>query len=123
MFSLPFALTEQRGTLELDGETLYNKGNLGAAVDRIFAEFNFPEFVDMPVFDLSFQVLQDGFLPKAVLARGKDFSDEKVAKFHLEESQSYPANTRYYGLNLSTFSLSNQEVLEYEDADELPKIA
>ena len=122
LFSLPFALTEQRGTLELDGETLYNKGNLGAAVDRIFAEFNFPEFVDMPVFDLSFQVLQDGFLPKAVLARGKDFSDEKVAKFHLEESQSYPANTRYYGLNLSTFSLSNRKILEYEESDELPQI-
>ncbi len=122
LFSLPFALTEQLGTLDLNGETLYNKGNLGAAVDRIFAEFSYPEFIDMPVFDLSFQVLQDGFLRKAILARGKDFSEGKVAKFYLEESQSYPANTRYYGLNLSTFSLSNRDILGYEESDELPQI-
>jgi hypothetical protein len=122
LFSLPFALTEQRGVLELTGETLYNKGSLGAAVDRIFAEFSIPEFVDMPVFDLSFQVLQDGFLPKAIPAKGKDFSEEKVAKFYLEESQSYPANTRFYGLNLFNFSLSNQEILDYRESAELPQI-
>ena len=122
LFSLPFALTEQRGSLKMDGETLYNKGNLGAAVDRIFSEFSFPEFVDMPVFDLNFDVIQDGFLPQTARARGKDFSEEKVAKFYLEESQSYPANTRFYTLNLSSFSLSNQDILAYQESADLPQI-
>ena len=122
LFSLPFALTEQRGTLKMDGETLYNKGNLGAAVDRIFSEFSFPEFVEVPVFDLNFDMIQDGFLPQTTRARGKDFSEEKVAKFYLEESQSFPANRRFYTLNLSSFSLSNQDILEYEESADLPQI-
>lgn len=122
LFSLPFALTEQRGTLKMDGETLYNKGNLGAAVDRIFSEFSFPEFVEVPVFDLNFDMIQDGFLPQTTRARGKDFSEKKVAKFYLEESQSFPANRRFYTLNLSSFSLSNQDILEYEESADLPQI-
>ena len=122
LFSLPFALTEQRGTLELDGKTSYNNGNLGTAVDRIFAEFSFPEFVDMPVFDLNFDVVQDGFLRKTTRAIGKDFSEEKVAKFYLEESQSYPANSRFYKLNLYSFGLSNQEISEYKESASLPQI-
>tara|TARA_B100000575_G_scaffold262752_1_gene237391 strand:- start:5693 stop:6913 length:1221 start_codon:yes stop_codon:yes gene_type:complete len=122
LFSLPFALTEQLGTLELDGRTLYNNGNLGTAIDRIFAEFSFPEFVDMPIFDLNFDVVQDGFLRRARRALGKDFSEEKVAKFYLEESQSYPANSRFYNVNLYNFGLSNQEILEYRESDGLPRI-
>ena len=122
LFSLPFALTEQRGTLKLDGKTLYNNGNFGTAVDRIFAEYSFPEFVDMPVFDLNFDVVQDGFLRKTTRAIGKDFSEEKVAKFYLEETQSYPANLRFYKLNLYSFSLSNQEISEYKESTSLPQI-
>ena len=122
LFSLPFALTEQRGTLELNGKTLYNKKYLGIAVDRIFAEFSFPEFVEMPVFDLNFDVIQDGFLRNATRATGKDFSEEKVAKFYLEESQGYLANSRFYKLNLYSISLSNQEILEYQESNGLPQI-
>ena len=122
LFNLPFIITEQQVDLMVESETLYNSGSFGGAKERLFYEFGLPEFVDMPVFDLDMHVYQDGFLRTSVPARGKDFSQDKLGRFYLEESQAFPAFTRFYSLGLQGLTLRNEEILAYEEDPELPRI-
>lgn len=122
LFNLPFVVTEQKIDLLVESETLFNSGSYGAARERLFYEFNLPDFVDMPVFDLDLQIFQDGFIRKTTWARGKDFSEEKIGRFYLENDQAFPANTRFYSLSLQDLTLRNKEIFSYEDNPTLPII-
>lgn len=116
LFSLPFFVTENEGELLINTETLFNQGNDGAAIDQLFGEFIYPEFIEFPQFDLSYSFVQNRFWKQSKRANQTSFTTEGKTEFHLSRQNSFPANFDFSALNLSELSLSNSKIYNFEPA-------
>ena len=122
LFSLPFFVTEEIGDLAVNIETVYNIGPGGAAVDQPFGVFVYPEFVDFPLFDLSYSFIQNRFWKKARTPAQISVANEGRAEFHLSRPNSFAANFELTGLDLTSISAKSPKVYAYQPGYTPPRI-
>lgn len=122
LFSLPFFITEKEGELLTQAETVFNQRLDGSAIDQLFGEFIYPEFVEFPQFDLSYSFVQNRFWKNAKQARQTSFTTKGKTEFHLSRENSFPANFDFSSLNLSELSLQNTQIYNFEPALIPPKV-
>ena len=120
LFSLPFFVAEREGEITSWVETDYNAGARFEALDRPFSEFEYPEFIEFPEFDLSFKFVQNRFWGDAKQSENYDFSEEGRTQFHLSRENAFPANFDFIGLNLNTFTQNNSKIIEWRPDLEPP---
>lgn len=121
LFNLPFFISENEGTLITETEVIFNQGPNGAAIDQLFGEFTYPEFVEFPQFDLSYSFVQNRFWNKVKDAKEISFTNNGKTEFHLSRSNSFPANFDFTSLDLSELSLLNPQIYNFEPAHIPPK--
>jgi hypothetical protein len=113
LFSLPFFVTENAGSISSWVETNYNAGSRYEALDRPFSEFVYPDFIEFPEFDLSFKFVQNRFWGDARTSDSYDFTEEDRSQFYLDTDKAFAANFDFIGLNLNSFSQNNNEIIEW----------
>ncbi|GAB5408671.1 MAG: DUF5103 domain-containing protein [Balneolaceae bacterium] len=114
LFSIPFFVTENKGELETEIETIFNQGTNGNTIDQIFGEFIYPDFIEFPQFDLSYSFVQNRFWKKAKNVDQTSFTTKGKTEFHLSRANSFNANFDFSSLNLSELSLQNPQIYNFE---------
>lgn len=122
LFSLPFFVTENEGELTIVDETLFNQRNDGSAIDQLFGEFLYPEFVEFPQFDLSYSFVQNRFWKESKIASQTSFTTQGKTEFHLTRQNSFSSNFDFSFLNLSELSLQNSQIYNFEPARIPPRV-
>ncbi|MEX2602613.1 MAG: type IX secretion system plug protein domain-containing protein [Gracilimonas sp.] len=113
LFSLPFFVTEDEGEINSWVETVYNAGPRYGAIDQPFSEFEYPDFIDFPEFDLSFYFAQNRFWGDIKQSKNYDFNEEDYTQFHLSRENAFPANFDFIGLNLDSFSVYGSQIIDW----------
>ncbi len=114
LFSLPFFVSEQEGEQTHYVETLFNQGNDGGALDQLFGEYSYPDFIEFPQFNLSYSFAQNRFWGQAKEADQSSFVEEGVTEFHLSRRNSFSANFDFTRLDLSNLSLQNPDIFSID---------
>ncbi len=117
LFSLPFFVTENVGDLHPDIETFFNSGPFGTAMDQISGTYFYPDFVEFPQFNLSYQVAQNRFWRENNTPRQTNFVTEGQTSFRLTRDQFMPAYVEFNTLDLRRLSLQNPQIFGYERAE------
>lgn len=122
LFSLPFYVAEDEGELTTKAEVVFNAGTDGSAIDQLFGEYEYPEFVEFPQFELSYAFVQNRFWGKARKVDQVSNVKTGLSEFHLSRDNSFPANFDFASLDLSRLSTQNSEIISYQPAEIPPKV-
>lgn len=122
LFSLPFFVTENAGTMVSEVETNYNAGQRFNAVDRPFSLYKYPDFVEFPQFDLSFYFVQNRFWGDTRRSENYDFSEEGKAQYHLSSENAFAANYDFIRLDLTNFSIYGRDIIDWFPGKNPPEI-
>lgn len=122
LFSLPFLVSEDIGSLDTRIETLFARGQDLRAEDQPFSRYQYPDFVDFPQFDLSFVYVQNQFWGRSKPVNTFDTSSPEEVHFHLSREDAYLSNYEFNKLDLRNFSVDGQQILEIQQEEIPPKI-
>lgn len=117
LFSLPFFVTENKGELQPTTETVFNAGPLGAAMDQLSGTYIYPDFIEFPQFDLSYQFAQNRFWVTAVAPNQTNFIQPGSTSFRTTRDQLFPAYPEFNTLDLRQLNLQNPQIFAYERAE------
>lgn len=122
LFSLPFFVTEDKGSLSTEIQTRYVRRDDLRPQHQLFSRFGYPDFVEMPRFDLSFYYVQNQFWGRARQVTIFDTATPGEVNFHLQSSEAFLANFEFNKLDLTSFSTDGERILEIDRRTIPPKI-
>lgn len=122
LFSLPFFITENKGGIQTRVERLFAQRDDGRPIDQLFSTYSYPNFVEYPQFDLSMSFVQNQFWGRMQKAGFLDTITPGKLQGHLERSNAFVGNYEFKFLDLRTFDVDGQEILEYQPGVTPPKI-
>lgn len=122
LFSLPFFITENEGNIQTRVERLYAKRDDGRPLDQLFSTYKYPDFVEYPQFDLSMSFVQNQFWGRMHKADFIDTITPGELQGHIQRNNAYLGNYEFKFLDLRTFDIDGQEILEYQPGLMPPKI-
>lgn len=109
LFSLPFFVTEDRGSLSAEITEHFWDSRFPS--HQVFTEYQFPEFVSMPLVDIDIQVVQNQFWGRSRLATERDISSPGRVRLHLNRDDSFPGQYEFRPLLIDDiFSISRDVV-------------
>jgi hypothetical protein len=122
LFSLPFFITENEGSIQTRVERLFAQHDDGRPLDQLFSTYQYPDFVEYPQFDLSISFVQNRFWGRMKTAGFLDTITPGELQGYIERNNAYVGNYEFKFLDLSTFDVDGQEILEYQPGVTPPKI-
>ncbi len=122
LFSIPFFVTENEGTLDTRIETFYAQRNDGRPIDQPFGTYRYPNFVEYPQFDLSMSFVQNRFWGRMRTAGFLDTITPNELNGRLEREHAYIGNYEFKTLDLRSFDADGRKILEYRPGNTPPDI-
>jgi len=122
LFSIPFFVTENEGTLDTRIETIFAQRDDGRPMDQPFCTYRYPDFVAYPQFDLSMSFVQDRFWGHMQTADFLDTITPDVLNGRLERNNAYLGNYEFKTLDLRSFDADGQQIVEYRPGHTPPDI-
>ncbi|MDR8390398.1 DUF5103 domain-containing protein [Aliifodinibius sp. S!AR15-10] len=114
LFSLPFFVTEEKGELQTRIETEFARREDLREQDRPFSQYRYPNFVEMPQFDLSFQYVQNQFWGRAKQVEHFDTSTPGQVHFHLAQDEAFLGDYEFNSLDIRSFTADGARILSYQ---------
>lgn len=122
LFSIPFFVTENKGTLNSRVERLFAQREDGRPLDQLFSTYHYPDFVEYPQFDLSISYVQNRFWGQMRKAGYLDTITPGQLGGRLEREQAYIGNYEFKTLDLESFEPDGRQILEYRPGHIPPKV-
>lgn len=122
LFSYPFFVTENEGSLETEIEQLFVQRRDGRSLDQPFSTYRYPAFVEFPQFDLSFYYTQNQFWGRTRQTQAFDTSTPGSVSFHLTRNDAFIAGYDFKLLDLQTLDPDGRRILEHRPETTPPKI-
>lgn len=119
LFTLPFFVTENKGSLETRIESLFVRRDDLRPEDQPFSRYRYPDFVEFPQFDLSYIYVQNRFWGRYRVVDNSDTSTPEVVNFHLSRDRAFLANYEFNTLDLRSLRTDGQQILEVQQ-EEIP---
>ncbi len=121
LFSLPFFVTEQVGKTEIEYETLNEIKYNSRYQHQFFVFYDVPDNLQIPEFNVSTYMVQDGQLKNSKELDIKDLSraNEGIIRYHHGRENLFIANYDHQKLNLRKLE-ENQEIRFVEERRALP---
>jgi len=116
LFSLPFFVTENKGSLETRIEPLFVQREDLRAEDQLFSRYSYPEFVEFPQFDLSFVYSQNQFWGRSKTAEYFDTASPEEVQFHLGREDAFLGNYEFNTIDLSGLDTDGERILEVDQS-------
>ncbi|TNE73094.1 DUF5103 domain-containing protein [bacterium] len=123
MFSLPFFITEQIGTTEINYETLNEIQYPSRYQHQFFVDYTGGKEIYMPEFNISMLMIQDGRFGETKNLDIKDISkmNEGKVQFHHSRDDLFIANYDHLKLDIRSFD-ENRKVRFVEEKAGLPPV-
>lgn len=122
LFSLPFFVTEDKGSLETRIESIFvRRGDLRPE-DQPFSRYRYPDFVEFPQFDLSYMYVQNQFWGRYRLVDNSDTSTPETVHFHLSRDRAFLGNYEFNALDLRSLSADGRQILEVKQGEIPPEV-
>lgn len=110
LFSLPFFVTEDRGSLS--AEIVEHFWETRFPHHQVFTEYQFPEFVSMPLIDIDVHVVQNQFWGRSRLTSERDISSPGRVRLHLNREDSFPGRYEFRPLLIDDIFSISRDVIE-----------
>ncbi len=122
LFSLPFFVSEGKGSIKSNIETLYaGSGNHGTT-DQLFSVYEQPKEVMFPQFDLTFSYVQNRLWNNYIIPTEIDISSSAQIRFYSSRSQSFNANFDYIYLDLTNLNIDSRKIMDWQPEFTPPRI-
>ncbi len=122
LFSLPFFVTEDVGSITSNSETVYNSGSSYSSINQLFSEYEYPEGITMPQFDLTFSFVQNRFWGSSITPTEKDMSNPGKIRFYTARRNSFSAEFDFIPLDLSELNIDNWRIVDWQPEFTPPRI-
>lgn len=122
LFSMPFFVSEDTGNAQIQIEKLFAQRDDGRSLDQLFSSYRYPPFVDFPQFDLSISFVQNQFWGRTREAEFLDTSSPGEINGHIGRDNAFIGNYEFKALDLRTFDVDGQEIIEYQPEVTPPRI-
>ena len=122
MFSMPFFVTENEGSIRSQVETRTTPRAEGRISHRPRSIFELPDFVTTPQFDLQFYYVQNQFWGRARSANELDTSTEGEVLFEMRQENSFVGDYEFQFLDLTELTQQASQILEYRPAEIPPRV-
>lgn len=122
LFTYPFFVTENKGTLETQIEQLFAQRRDGRSLDQPFSTYRYPTFVELPQFELSFYYSQNQYWGRMKETRSFDTSTPAEIAFHLPRDDAFIADYDFKLLDLRTLDPDGEKILEHRPETTPPQI-
>jgi hypothetical protein len=122
LFSLPFFVMENRGSIASRVESLTVPRRDLRISHRPVSRYSLPDFVDQPQFDLEFYYVQNQFWGRSRRAAELDFSAPGEVHFEMDRNRPFIGDYEFLELRLDDLSLSNTQVLETRPNEIPPRL-
>lgn len=120
LFSVPFFVSEDRGTLTTGVETLYAQRTDLRELDRLYSEYRYPTMVELPRFDLTFVYIQNRFWGRGRVVRQVDTSTPGAVTFQLMRDDAFLGDYEFNTVDIRRFS--GERILSYQPEFTPPRI-
>jgi len=122
LFSLPFFVTEQVGELTSKIETIYNSGSSFAAIDQLFSNYKYPDEVEFPQFELSFEFIQNRFWGNSIKTKTFDITTPGKIRFYTLRENSFSSSFDFIPLDLSDLNINLDKIEDWQPEFIPPRI-
>ncbi|REL38282.1 DUF5103 domain-containing protein [Rhodohalobacter sp. SW132] len=122
MFSMPFFITENEGSIRSQVETRTVPRQDGRISHRPRSVFELPDFVTTPQFDLEFYYIQNQFWGRARQAQELDTSTQGEVLFEMRQENSFTGDYEFQQLDLTDLTLQAPQILEYNPTEIPPRV-
>jgi len=122
LFSMPFFITEDRGSLTSRIERLYAQQRDGRSLHQPFFTYRIPPIVEYPQFDLSASFAPNQFWGQMQKTDYTDTITPGELSGHLSRNHSFIGNYELKYLDLRSFDPDGRQILEYNPAQTPPEI-
>lgn len=122
LFSMPFFISEERGSINSHVETLFAQRKDGRPLAQMFSTYHYPEFVEYPQFDLSMSFVQNQFWGRMQKSGFLDTISPGELNGHTGRDNAFIANYEFKVLDLRSFNADGQHILEYQPGVTPPKV-
>lgn len=122
LFSMPFFITENTGDISTRIEMLYAQRSDGRPLAQPFTTYLYPDFVEYPQFDLSISFAHNQFWGRMREAGFLDTISPGKLNGHLQRRDAFVGNYEFKLLDLRSFDVDGQRILEYQPEPTPPRI-
>jgi hypothetical protein len=122
LFSLPFFVHENAGSLDMELEELYGLDARFRIHHQPFARFRYPSYIVSPVTDLDVYFVQNRFWGRARRADEYDMSESGVLRTYLSRPESFIGVYEFRPLDLRRFDAAGPEVVEVRSGTIPPQV-
>lgn len=122
LFSLPFFVTEQAGVIVSRTETVFNSGSSGEAIDQLFSIYEYPDNVEFPQFDLSFEFVQNRFWGRSITTKSFDTTEKNKIRFYTPRNNSFSSSFDFTPLDLTYLGINVDRIKDWQPEKTPPKV-
>lgn len=122
LFTLPFFVSEEKGNLSTEVETHYaNRSDLRRR-HRLVVTYNYPDFVEMPRYDLSVYFAPNQFWGQGRQVGNLSTSDPGSIYVRQNDGEAFLADFSFISLDLSDLDTDQTQILELDESLDPPKV-
>jgi hypothetical protein len=122
LFSVPFMLFEDLGTVEFSIEELFGLDSHHFQHHQPFATYIHPDFVLMPDQDISIYFIQNQFWGRAREATIRDLSESDRIRMHISRNEAFPGSYEFRPLSMQNIDNLAVDFIEVRKDTEPPTI-
>jgi len=122
LFSMPFFVTENEGSIRSQVETRIVPRVEGRISHRPRSIFETPDFVTTPQFDLEFYYVQNQFWGRARQATELDTSTEGEVLFEMRQERQFVGDYEFQFLSLTELTQQARQIFEYAPTEIPPRV-
>ncbi|MCH8558693.1 MAG: DUF5103 domain-containing protein [Balneolia bacterium] len=120
LFSLPFFVMEDRGRLDASVSEFFQGRNF--PYHQIFAEYYFPNFVNLPLTDIDIYFVQNQFWGRSKRASQRDVSSPDYIRLHNDRNEGFPGRYEFRPLHIDDIYSISRDVIEVSPDRDPPLI-
>lgn len=122
LFSVPFFVSEQAGTISSGIETLFNSGENFSAQDQLFSVYEYPAEVEFPQFDLSFEFVQNRFWGSSKSTQTFDITTPDKIRFYTKRDNSFSSSFDFIPLDLTDLNINLTKIEDWQPEYTPPRV-
>ncbi len=115
---LPFFVHENEGQIQSRVEKLFTTGFRGRAQHQLFSDYDYPDFIQFPQFDLHFAFAQNQFWGQTQYPTIFSTIGDGMIEFHQSRKEAYPADFEFNTIDLSELSELSADGFRFLDFDQ-----
>lgn len=122
LFSLPFFIRENEGELASSTEVIFTPRQDLRIRHQTISRFTYPDFIEMPGFDLTFYFAQNQFWGRAKKADVFDTVTPGRVHYEMSRENAFTGDYEFLFLNLSELAVEGPRILDYQPDTVPPRI-